>query len=117
MRRKRKESDAITRGEKTSGSKAAAVISAGIGVAVFGFSRFLLDADSPVQGLLGNFNFSLDTGHLSLNNVIASAGSWLSSWGLLYLRWRRKKKRIKRLLIIGIVLLILAFSGFLPFIN
>jgi hypothetical protein len=90
-----------------SGSKAAALVAVGVGLV----SILHTDTISTVlQPLLNQFG----DGSTDIKPTWVGAASGLGSWVLLYQRWRRKKKRIRRLLIIGIILLVLGLTGVLP---
>lgn len=104
----------LLRQRDTSGAKAAALVSVGIGICTLIFSQDIVGALRPVQDLLANFN--INTENLPINQASISTTGWLGSWLILHQRWKRRRKRIRTLLIIGLILLVLfvlgIFSGF-----
>jgi hypothetical protein len=93
--------------QDTSGSKAAALVGAGIGLTTLGFSDTILDFLQPILDFLPNAKSS------SVSHLAVGSSGWLGSWAFLYKRWKQRRKRIKTLLLIGGVLLILCVTGFL----
>ncbi|MEK6479155.1 hypothetical protein WJR50_16535 [Catalinimonas sp. 4WD22] len=72
----------------TSGSKAAALVSVGIGICALIFSPDIIGALKPVQDLLANFN--INTENLPINQASVSSTGWLGSWLILHQRWKRR---------------------------
>jgi len=93
--------------ENISGSKAAVLVAAGVGLVS------LLHTDT-ISALLQPLLNMFGEGSPSISPAWVGAASGLGSWAVLYQRWRRRRKRIRRLLIIGIILLALGLTGVLP---
>ena len=90
-----------------SGPKAAALIGTGIGLTTLGFSDTILDFIQPILDFLPHARGS------SISHLAVGGTGWLSSWVFLHARWKRRRKRIKTLLLIGVILLVLIVVGFL----
>jgi uncharacterized membrane protein len=96
--------------EKTSGSAAAALLAAGIGIFILGALTTLKASNDAVKRIL---SFYPPTGPLSGQTAVAVA-VWLAAWVLLAFVWRRREINLRSILIIFMVLIALGFLACFP---
>jgi hypothetical protein len=96
--------------ERTSGSAAAALLSAGIGIFTLGVLTTIKASSDAVKKML---SFYPPTGPLS-GQITVAVAVWLAAWLLLGLVWRRREIDLRRVLVVFIVLIALGFLACFP---
>jgi hypothetical protein len=96
--------------EKTSGSAAAALLSAGIGIFTLGVLTTLKASSDAIKKIL---SFYPPTGPLSGQTTVAVA-VWLAAWVLLGLVWKKREIGLRRILVVLIVLIAVGFLACFP---
>lgn len=93
--------------DSVSGTRAAVLVAAGVGLVGMLNTDTISNLLQPLLNLLGD-------GSSSISPTLVGSVSGLGSGVVLYQRWKRRRKRIRRLLIIGLILLVLGLVGVLP---
>jgi|SRR5579864_8625115 len=98
--------------EKTNGPAVAAIVAAGLGVAVLGLCTFAAELSARIQNAL---NWWAPAGPLVGKTGIAVI-AWLVTWAVLHLTWRRREVSFRVWWAVALGLILIGFLLTFPLI-